>query len=576
MSKTALHLPVQAVMPPCIEHAIRYGPAYDDYINWCSMLGRWWKSQGADIKTLHKFIKLWYNDSDTTEDLTDAEIEDFTQLGYGTMNLDGIDCHDFWNSDSFRQGCNKFGCHCYKSEEDPKIFIPKLERNTFIGQAKNEPVNLANLSEELVRQLNIKRLPGGVLAVYNNGIYITEDSEYLIDTIVRNYLKNEMNTKLRSNLLMHIKALADTVIWDDFERYPHLLCCPNGVVDLTTGELMEHNPAYMMLHKTRAPYKPEAQCVLWTKILNEIVLDVSLSNNFGEVKERQLDYYKTVWGCSITGETRDEIVPIHQGAGASGKTTITSAIQYALGQYVQQVDPDILVTKGDIYKPSYELATGVGKRIFLTNESKEGAKINSQLIKMIATEGAEFNARQIREKPFTYTLRAKAHLVMNPPPILDEQDKSIQRRLHLIKYDADFNVRPDKTLKKRLQAEASGILGWLVEGAIQYYKIGITPTQAVANAVQELFESSDPLFGFLDANIEKSNLGDKLYSDSLFKAFKTHCGSMCINSDKFDPRPFGRALNAELKMRGWKIKTYRSNGKTVYQGLKYKTILESE
>lgn len=246
-----------------------------------------------------------------------------------------------------------------------------------------------------------------------------------------------------------------------------------------------------------------------------------------------------------------------------------------MGSYIQQVDPDILISKGDVYKPSYELAMGVGKRIFLTNESKEGAKINTQLIKMIATEGAEFNARQIREKPFTYTLRAKAHLVMNPQPILDEQDKSVQRRLHLIKYGADFSKKPDKTLKKKLQAEAEGILAWLIEGSMGYYANGLTTSDAVSCAVQELFDASDPLYGFIEANLSPTgNKADKVTSRALFKAFKSHCSGMMVNTDKFDPRPFGRALNSQLKLKGWKYKTYPSNGETIYTGMEFKSVNE--
>lgn len=150
-----------------------------------------------------------------------------------------------------------------------------------------------------------------------------------------------------------------------------------------------------MIYKTRVAYRPKAERPLWERTLKEIVLPAKVPGL--DQEEDQLDYFKHLWGYSITGETRDEIIAIHQGPGASGKTTITSAIQHALGPYVLQVDPDLLAAKGDHFKPTYELAFGVGKRIFLTNESKDGAKLNSQLIKRIATEGQEFNARQIRE-----------------------------------------------------------------------------------------------------------------------------------------------------------------------------------
>lgn len=368
-----------------------------------------------------------------------------------------------------------------------------------------------------------------------------------------------------ANLMLHIKAAADAVSWDDFERFTHLLCTPNCVVDLETGQILDHSPHYMMLHKTRVPYKPRAERPLWEKTLKEIILPAG--------DEDQLDYFKCLWGLSTTGETRDEVFAIHQGPGASGKTTITSAIQHALGSYVLQIDPDLLASKADQFKPPYELAFGVGKRIFLTNESKDGARLHSQLIKRIATEGAEFNARQIRERPFTYTLRATTHLIMNPVPVIDEQDKSISRRLHYIRYQADFSEGPDKTLKKKLQSEAEGILAWLIEGAIAYYKNSLVLTQAVKAAVEELFADSDPLYGFIDACIEPSP-GDRLESGGIFLAFRNHCSSQFVNTNNFDPRAFGRLFKAQLKLRGWDVPTYRSNGSTIYQNIRYKDFQE--
>ncbi len=555
-----------AVLPPCVEHAITHGPVDDEILDWVIVLARFWKGLGGDEKTVARDIEEWYSTSDTIEDLSGKEIFDLVH-GVYLSDRSKADCPEMYRLKSFQNGCARADCVFFNPlpKSDSNV-IPRLDASNFMGQ--NQGINIAALAEELARQLNIKRLPGGLLAVYNNGIYVTDDSEILIDKVVRTYLQNNLTTKFRGNLLLHLKAVADPVSWDDFERFTNLLCCPNCVVDLTTGQALDHSPHYMMLHRTRVNYRPKAPRELWLKTLEEIILDAKVSSQRGESAESQLDYYKTLWGYSITGETREEILAIHQGPGASGKTTITSAIQHALGSYVLQVDPDILAAKGDFFKPAYELAFGVGKRIFLTNESKDGAKLNSQLIKRIATEGQEFNARQIRERPFTYTLRAKAHLVMNPPPILDEQDKSISRRLHYIKYQADFSKGPDKTLKKKLQSEAEGILAWLIQGAIAYYQNSLKPTMAIISAVEDLFADSDPLYGFVDRCIEQKK-GERLASSAIFQAFKTHCNSQFVNTDRFDPRAFGRIFKAQLKLKGWHVPSTRSHGETLYQDIRF-------
>lgn len=551
-----------------MEHAITHGPADDEVLDWALVLARFWKGLGADEETVARNIESWYSQSDAIEDLDGDDIKSIVRSAY-ISDRSKAHCEDFYPLKSFQGGCVRAECILFNPPTQTDIeAMPKLDEESFVV---NEKIDVALLADEVVKKLHIKRLPSGQLAVYNNGIYAIDDSEILIDRVVRDCLRNALTVKFRATLMLHIKAAADAVEWDDFERFTHLLCCPNCVVDLKTGQALDHSPDYMMLHKTRVPYKPRAERKLWEKVVGEILPAARVVGPVvdKEVDEDQQDYFRTLWGYSCTGEVREEIAAIHQGAGAAGKTTITSGIQYAMGSYVLQVDPDLLAAKKDSFKPTYELANGVGKRIFLTNESKDGAKLNTQLIKRIATEGQEFNARQIYGKPFTYTLRAKAHLVMNPPPILDEQDKAVSRRLHYIRYLIDFSGREDKELKKKLQYEAEGILAWLVEGAIVYYKNGIKPTVAVVSAVNDLFADSDPLYGFIDANIDLKE-GEVLTSTALYESFIDHCKSRSISTKNFDPKSFGRMFNAQIRLKGWNILSKRSNGETKYTNIQFK------
>jgi len=126
-----------------------------------------------------------------------------------------------------------------------------------------------------------------------------------------------------------------------------------------------------------------------------------------------------------------------------------------------------------------------------------------------------------------------------------------------------------------LKTESRGVLAWLVEGAVSYYTDGLKPTTAVNQAVMELFNDSDPLYGFVDCTLEESK-GDKVSSRELFKAFKSHCNGMMVSTEKIDPRPFGRMLNSQLKLKGWKYEKYASNGETIYRDIRYKAVNESE
>jgi len=161
---------------------------------------------------------------------------------------------------------------------------------------------------------------------------------------------------------------------------------------------------------------------------------------------------------------------------------------------------------------------------------------------------------------------------MNPEPIIDEQDKAIERRLHYIQYQADFTEKADLTSKTRLRgrSEAEGVLAWLVQGAFLYYQNGLHRSQAVTRAVENLLSEGDPLLGFVDGWLEPK-LGAEINTPDLLLNYRSHCSELYVNADKLDPRSFGRMLNAQLRLKGWRnIKTRRSNGTTVYMGLRLK------
>ena len=288
-----------ATLPPCVEYAITHGPADDEVIDWATVLARFWKGLGADEETVARDIESWYTCSDAIDDL---DSEDVARLVKGVYLSDRsrADCAEMYRLKSFQNGCARADCVFFNppTKTDTEA-IPVLDTDIFMG--RNQGIDIAALAEELVRQLHIKRLPGGLLAVYNNGVYVTDDSEILIDKVVRTYLQNSLTTKFRGNLMLHVKAVADPVSWDDFERFTHLLCCPNAVIDFITGQAFDHSPHYMMLHKTRVAYKPKAARDLWNKTLQEIIVDAKIPSALGEVVRKSVGLFQNVMGLLSHG-----------------------------------------------------------------------------------------------------------------------------------------------------------------------------------------------------------------------------------------------------------------------------------
>ncbi|MDT7944577.1 MAG: bifunctional DNA primase/polymerase [Dehalococcoidia bacterium] len=58
----------------------------------------------------------------------------------------------------------------------------------------------------------------------------------------------------------------------DFDARPGLLCAKNGVIDLTTGQLLPPSPDYRFTRQTAVAYDPEAQAPQWEAFLQQVFL----------------------------------------------------------------------------------------------------------------------------------------------------------------------------------------------------------------------------------------------------------------------------------------------------------------
>jgi putative DNA primase/helicase len=63
---------------------------------------------------------------------------------------------------------------------------------------------------------------------------------------------------------------------DDLDADPYLLNCTNGVLDLRTGELLEHDPSMLLTKMTGAAYDPDAAGTAFKKFLGEVQPDAAM------------------------------------------------------------------------------------------------------------------------------------------------------------------------------------------------------------------------------------------------------------------------------------------------------------
>jgi putative DNA primase/helicase len=277
-------------------------------------------------------------------------------------------------------------------------------------------------------------------------------------------------TKLASGNAIVLKDAAK------FDQQPDLLNVRNGVVDLRTGQLHAHNPALLFTRIAGVAYNPGAHHVDWDQALKALPDDAR-------------DWMQILLGQAASGHASDsDLIPICQGGGKNGKTTLFTGARQALGDYHSLVSDKVLL--GNPNDHPTELMDLRGARCALVEETPEEGKLDVQRVKKITGSG-ELTARYIRGNDVTFPITHTLFVTTNHKPLVNQTDFGTWRRLALIRFPYTFNgPKADPNLRdrvKRTPAVHRAALAWIVEGAKRWYQLDrVTPPPPAAVAADTL------------------------------------------------------------------------------------------
>ncbi len=336
---------------------------------------------------------------------------------------------------------------------------------------------------------------------------------------------------------------------DQLDTDPWLICVENGVVDLRTGKLRNHDRADLISKLAPVRYRPNERADRWRRFLKEIF----------EPHPDLIPFIQRAIGYSLTGSTRDECLFLLYGTGRNGKGTLLKKLGEAMGDYACTADFSTFVQRRDDSGPRDDIAHMAGKRFVSAQESREGAALAESLIKWL-TGGDRVRARRLYENSWEFDPTHKIWLATNHKPIVRGTDPAIWSRIRLIPFDVSFEGREDRDLKDTLAAELEGILSWAVQGCLLWQEHGLAFPQSVTAATTEYRRESDPVGGFID---ERCVVGEyaQARARGLYVQYKQWADGS--GEDKMTATAFG----LRLVERGFR-KTKDRTG-LVYQGMGY-------
>ena len=297
----------------------------------------------------------------------------------------------------------------------------------------------------------------------------------------------------------------------DFDVNPWLLNCENGVLDLRTGNLANHNPELLLTKKAGAAYDPGATCPTWVHFLDRIFAG----------NQDLIEFLQRAAGYTLTGNISEQKLFFLYGTGANGKSTFTEALQAALGDYARKTPTETLMQK---YQdggggPNPDIARLAGARMVSAAELADGRKLNEPLIKDM-TGGDKITARYLNKEFFEFSPAFKLWMYGNHQPKITGTDNGIWRRVLLVPFTVSIPEREqDKKLSERLRAELPGILAWAVAGCLDWQAGGLRIPQEVINATAEYKQNQDTLALFFAERCTINSMANVKARD-LYNAYK--------------------------------------------------------
>ncbi len=287
---------------------------------------------------------------------------------------------------------------------------------------------------------------------------------------------------------------------------PWLLGTRDGVLDLRTGTLRDGQPEdYIRTIIPTSWQGLDIPAPRFEQFLQEIFADREQAE-----RDELILFLQRALGYGISGHVLEHIFLMLYGEeGRNGKDTLMSLLAKVLGSTVGAVSNDVIIASGKLAtagsaKP--HLVALQGKRIAWASETDRGARFDASQVKFL-TGGGAIPARQLYGKDYSFDPSHLLVLLTNNKPHADARDRSFWSRLCPILFNMRFVDRPtrpnerqkDMQLGKALEAEASGILAWLVRGCLAWQQHGLLVPASVVRARQDYQGEEDTLGQFFEA-----------------------------------------------------------------------------
>lgn len=322
----------------------------------------------------------------------------------------------------------------------------------------------------------------------------------------------------------------------DLDPCPFRLTAANGELDLDAlaadrPEAEEEEERVERMGRCLGPFRKES---LSTRMLGcdfDPAADAPRWRRFIETAlpdPEMRAFAQRLAGYLLSGRNNVQVALVLLGPGGNGKSTFANGLARVMGSYAAACRIEMFLESRNVSQgPTPEEAVLPGARVLIASEPEPDATLSSSKIKSMT--GGERRLSHAKGKaPFEWFPHGVPLLSFNKVPRISDESEGMWRRLTFLPFnvylpDLPADRRVDHAEMERiLEAEASGILNWMVDGWIAFRAVGLAPPAEAVEIKARQRALADPIGEFMvDCTVGEA--AASIQSSELHKVYEAWC-----------------------------------------------------
>jgi P4 family phage/plasmid primase-like protien len=279
---------------------------------------------------------------------------------------------------------------------------------------------------------------------------------------------------------------------------------------------------------------------------------------------------------ALSGRKTEDLIYTHTGRGGNGKSILIEILKNVFGDYFLNI-PVAMLTKANNKghnDPDPYMAKLKGVRYAMSNEPKDGASFNDQLIKNLGSQEALQYRMLYSNSPVNLNIQLKLNIYCNNKLKFNGEDEGIGRRMCVVNYISRFSKEED--LNNNVYLIDTELTDKVKNWKQDYMKLLISlhqnnykhkPPIDVVDASKVYINENNDVYKFVKDNYERTNnnkdfiilkdvkllyQSNKEYEQTKLKSLKESLEKI-FNSNFIDDKKINGKKYTSVMM-GWRVK----------------------